>query len=177
MLNNYVSKFREFIEQIAKKNDKVNNVLCFRESLCILFHKIYRRQSYSQISACNELLNDFSCDKSTITKARNKISENTLNLMISFLINEFCILKESHNPLFKSNRRYLAVDGTYIALDKSEQTYRFVQTKKALSISALISCIYDITNNVPVAYHLHEQKNERAALVEQLLHIRQALCW
>lgn len=161
--------FSEMNTNIKPKNSKVDYLLLLQT----LLQKMYYGNSYDICRLkCHYLFGE-DYDESTIIRARNNFTEKILNNLISDLIDKYYSLKFPNKSGYQENNRILAVDGTYIALDKNNQTYYFTNSPGGHYICALISCIYDITNDIPLAYKLHEKKDEREALVQQFNHFKE----
>jgi hypothetical protein len=114
-------------------------------------------------------------DKSSIIRARNKYTENALNDLNKKLT-------DLHYKLFNYNdnhmtnnikNRILAADGSYLPLIKNEQTKNITKSPAGRYISGLMSCIYDVRENLPLSYSLENKRDERAALIKQLSFLKE----
>ena len=104
----------------------------------------------------------------SIQKATKKYSLDLSNALMGKLISLF--------P--KSNRRFLAVDGSNGRLNKAIglKNKDFKLTKKNSYTKSLITTIYDIDNKAPIAMNLRGKRDERSAFLDCLKYLRKRDC-
>jgi len=67
--------------------------------------------------------------------------------------------------------RIINVDGSFLNLHKNSYGYEYASDNKNYC-KAIISCIYDIENKIPINYYLFKQRNERDAFKQQIKYLR-----
>lgn len=78
----------------------------------------------------------------------------------------------------KSNRRFLAVDGSTGRLNKSIglKDTNFKLTKNGTYTKSLITTVYDVDNKLPIFMNLRGSRDERSAFLDCLKYLRQGDC-
>lgn len=137
--------------------------LDFSNLLFFICNLIINNSSYTVANSNLKINNIIDVSAQAIRKKRNNIDNNIFEQLTMKLykhINDSGLLK---------NDNIFAIDGTKITLDKSFTKYGYYLTPNKSYCKANVSCIYDITNKIPLGYHLDSDYNERASFIKNLL--------
>ena len=163
ILNNNIKNINN---KIIKRNRKID----FKDIIYGSIYKCINNTSYEDIiykinkNFINKNINQ-TITKSAFIQKRNYIpNEYFLNINDTFI--NF-IYKNIKNP------RIIAVDGSFLNLYKSFDKYGYEYASDNKNYcKAIISCLYDITNKIPINYYLFKKRDERSAFKEQIKYLR-----
>ena len=145
ILNNNIKNINN---KIVKRNRKIN----FKDIIYGSIYKTINNTSYDDVAYqinktfINKNINT-TITKSAFIQRRNDIpNEYFLNINDSFI-----------NFIYKNIKkpRIIAVDGSFLNLYKSFDKYDYEYASENKNYcKAIISCIYDIENKIPINYYL-----------------------
>jgi hypothetical protein len=131
--------------------------------LSALCDKIYSGNSYDTVNCSAKIERGCDVTKAAIIKKRT--------LLTAICIQTICdeiLLYIYKNP----TPRIFAVDGVNVILDKNLAKFDFKLSDNKFYAKGLISCIYDVMNNITVNYNLVKHSDERRAFLDQLKYVR-----
>lgn len=169
-----IKKFQKIlnsnIKNINNKIIKRNRKLDFKDIIYGSIYKIVNNTSYEDVTFqinknfINKNINN-TVTKSAFIQKRNDIpNEYFLNINNSFI-----------NYIYENIKkpRIIAVDGSFLNLYKSFDKYGYEYASDNKSYcKAIISCLYDIENKIPINYYLFKKRDERDAFKEQIKYLR-----
>jgi len=169
-----IKKFQKIlnsnIKNINNKIIKRNRKLDFKDIIYGSIYKIVNNTSYEDVTFqinknfINKNINN-TVTKSAFIQKRNDIpNEYFLNINNSFI-----------NYIYENIKkpRIIAVDGSFLNLYKSFNKYGYEYASDNKSYcKAIISCLYDIENKIPINYYLFKKRDERDAFKEQIKYLR-----
>lgn len=152
--------------KIIKRNRKIN----FKDIIYGSIYKSINNTSYDNVvyeinkNFINRNINT-TITKSSFIQKRNDIpNEYFLNINDSFITFIYKNIKK---------QRIIAVDASFLNLYKSFNKYRYEYSSKNKNYcKAIISCLYDIENKIPINYYLFKKRDEINALKEQIKYLR-----
>jgi len=163
ILNNNIKNINN---KIIKRNRKID----FKDIIYGSIYKTINNTSYEDVTYqinktfINKYI-DITITKSAFIQKRNDIpNEYFLNINDSFI-----------NFIYKNIKkpRIIAVDGSYLNLYKSFDKYGYEYSSENKNYcKAIISCLYDIDNKIPINYYLFKKRDERDAFKEQIKYLR-----
>jgi hypothetical protein len=163
ILNNNIKNINN---KIIKRNRKID----FKDIIYGSIYKTINNTSYEDVTyqINKTFINkniDITITKSAFIQKRNDIpNEYFLNINDSFI-----------NFIYKNIKkpRIIAVDGSFLNLYKSFDKYGYEYASENKSYcKAIISCLYDIDNKIPINYYLFKKRDERDAFKEQIKYLR-----
>jgi hypothetical protein len=165
LLKDKISSFKQILNQEIKKVD--DNIIIRNRN-----NNSFRHILYSLI------LKNSICSSYETANSRLKY-KNILNISTQAL-HKFILNMDNTHFLKFNNRiidyyysehteiRYIAVDGSQINLDQNLVYDKFQLSNNQGYCSALVSSLYDVSNNIPINLHMSKNFDERNALVNQL---------
>jgi len=160
------SNIKNINNKIIKRNRKID----FKDIIYGSIYKIVNNTSYEDVTVqinknfINKNINN-KVTKSAFIQKRNDIpNEYFLNINNSFI-----------NYIYENIKkpRIIAVDGSFLNLYKSFDKYGYEYASDNKSYcKAIISCLYDIENKIPINYYLFNKRDERDAFKEQIKYLR-----
>ena len=160
------SNIKNINNKIIKRNRKID----FKDIIYGSIYKIVNNTSYEDVTVqinknfINKNINN-KVTKSAFIQKRNDIpNEYFLNINNSFI-----------NYIYENIKkpRIIAVDGSFLNLYKSFDKYGYEYASDNKSYcKAIISCLYDIENKIPINYYLFKKRDERDAFKEQIKYLR-----
>jgi hypothetical protein len=169
-IKNFQNILNNNIKNINKKIIKRERKIDFRHILYGSIYKSVNNTSFDTVTyQINKIFIDKNVDK-TITKTSFIKKKNNIDPKYFLEINNSIIdyiYKKIKNP------RIIGVDGSFLNLHKNfnEYGYEYASDNKNYC-KAIISCIYDIENKIPINYYLFKQRNERDAFKQQIKYLR-----
>jgi hypothetical protein len=166
----WISFVSNFFEIMNQENTSNGSNVNFKNIFLFVLAKNASGKSY------NIVMSDFLCDslldvnRSTVVKYRSRITNNFMEQLNRASILYFYDLLKTYNLHFqkKDTRRMFAVDGTYLCFSKNKDTINFQDSPNEKYKIGLMSCIYDVINDIPLSYKLYHNHNEREALLSEL---------
>jgi hypothetical protein len=169
-IKNFQKILNNNIKNINNKIIKRNRKIDFRDIIYGSIYKSINNTSYEDVtyqinkSFINKNINK-TITKSAFIQKRNDIpNEYFLNINDSFI-----------NFIYKTIKkpRIIAVDGSFLNLYKNFDKYGYEYASENKNYcKAIISCLYDIDNKIPINYYLFKKRDERNAFKEQIKYLR-----
>lgn len=154
--------FKSIINELS--NEINTKVLTFREILYCCLYMNGCSCSYS-LANINMYLHDIiDVTDTTLKLARDEVDFKHFKKINNMLLN-FIYLSDN-------KQRIIGVDGTYIQLPIELKDYGFNVSENNTYCIALVSSVYDISNDMLINYRLHKRNDERAALMKQMNYLR-----
>ena len=124
----------------------------------------------------NQLTIDIIIDKSynnisknAFVKKRNDLSidlfTNTNSNLLNYVYNDI-------NSYNLNKERLIGIDGTNMNFLSELSDDGFKPNKHSTYTKGIISCLYDVDNQIPINYTLSKSFNERNLLIEQLSYVK-----
>jgi hypothetical protein len=169
-IKNFQKILNNNIKNINNKIIKRNRKIDFRDIIYGSIYKSINNTSYEDVTyqINKTFINkniDITITKSAFIQKRNDIpNEYFLNINDSFI-----------NFIYKNIKkpRIIAVDGSFLNLYKNFDKYGYEYASENKNYcKAIISCLYDIDNKIPINYYLFKKRDERDAFKEQIKYLR-----
>ena len=163
ILNNHIKNINK---EIIKRHRKID----FKDIIYGSIYKSINNTSYEDVTYqinkifINKNINTSITKSAFIQKKNNIPNEYFLNINDSFI-----------NFIYKTIKkpRIIAVDGSFLNLYKSFDKYGYEYASENKNYcKAIISCLYDIENKIPINYYLFKKRDERNAFKEQIKYLR-----
>ena len=173
--NNIISKDNiiELTNFIDNSIEKINDIITIRNRKInfydlfyfIIKYNINLKSTYSSI--CISFNIDIN-DDITCSAFKNKLMSFNYEHLLNFNND---LIKFYYKQLNLINvTRILAIDGTEIQLLQSLNSYFKLNSSKTY-VTGYISNLYDIDNNIPIAFDIFKSSNERQNLITQFKYI------
>ena len=163
ILNNHIKNINK---EIIKRHRKID----FKDIIYGSIYKSINNTSYEDVTYqinkifINKNINTSITKSAFIQKKNNIPNEYFLNINDSFI-----------NFIYKTIKkpRIIDVDGSFLNLYKSFDKYGYEYASENKNYcKAIISCLYDIENKIPINYYLFKKRDERNAFKEQIKYLR-----
>ena len=167
-MNNKFKKIKNIIKKIFKNK---NSKLTIRNRKLLTTDLLYLFLYYSVSDISFNYLGIIANRKLKINISKSSLVKQFSNIKIPILKNIiFKIQTKLFN--FNNNYNYIAVDGSYLNVNKNFKfDYPLSRDKQYKKI--LLSGLYDIKKQIPIYYSLNKT-NERNALLNDILHLPQS---
>ena len=172
-MNSKISKLKELLitnlnltdKALFKRNNKISTKDVFYYT-----SQLIKNKNTSSTIVTSKMYNKKICNvtASSFIKKRNQIPFTYFNDISNKLLEYHYSI--SNNRIF-NKYRILAVDGTHSQLSKNLLAENYKLTKNKTFVNALISGLYDISNNTIVDLHLSNTNSERKQYVEQFKYL------
>ena len=165
------------LKQIISINTEIYNSLSFQRNRKTTFNDMfyYLTQLVSNPrNSSTTVTTSLNCDNLTnATSDAFKKRRKTINPMFfKFLFNDLLnVFYKNNKNNFFNKYRLLGVDGTHSPLSKNLINDGYKLTKNKTYVNALISGLYDITNNTIIDLNLTSSKNEVVQYKEQFAYL------
>ena len=169
-IKNFQKILNNNIKNINNKIIKRNRKIDFRDIIYGSIYKSINNTSYEDVtyqinkSFINKNINKTITKSAFIQKRNDILNEYFLNINDSFI-----------NFIYKTIKkpRIIAVDGSFLNLYKNFDKYGYEYASENKNYcKAIISCLYDIDNKIPINYYLFKKRDERDAFKEQIKYLR-----
>ena len=172
-MNSKISKLKELLitnlnltdKALFKRNNKISTKDVFYYT-----SQLIKNKNASSTTVTSKMYNEKICNAtaSSFIKKRNKIPFTYFNDISNKLLEYHYSI--SNNRTF-NKYRILAVDGTHSQLSKNLLAENYKITKNKTFVNALISGLYDISNNTIVDLHLSNTNSERKQYMGQFKYL------
>jgi hypothetical protein len=169
-IKNFQKILNNHIKNINKKIIKRHRKIDFKDIIYGSIYKSINNTSYEDVTYqinkifINKNINTSITKSAFIQKKNNIPNEYFLNINDSFINFIYKTIKKS---------RIIAVDGSFLNLYKSFDKYGYEYASENKNYcKAIISCLYDIENKIPINYYLFKKRDERNAFKEQIKYLR-----
>jgi len=167
---NVVRLVKKFMGMLNNIFENIDNEIRQRKSI-IHFKDVVYYTSYMNGNKCSYMdaknhldINDILSVSKTALIKRRHVNSNYFKKVNDVIINN--IYKDIKDP------RTVSIDGSKINMLSCLEKDNFSTNKYKTYSRALISCLYDTKNNIPINYNISTTFNERKVLYSQLKYLR-----
>jgi len=167
---NVVRLVKKFMGMLNNIFEKIDNEIRQRKSI-IHFNDVVYYTSYMDGNKCSYMdaknhldINDILSVSKTALIKRRHVNSNYFKKVNDVIINN--IYKDIKDP------RTVSIDGSKINMLCCLEKNNFSTNKYKTYSRALISCLYDTKNNIPINYNISTTFNKRKVLYSQLIYLR-----
>lgn len=171
-INGFIKDFENIFNGIVKEvNDECltyNSQLDLTDIFYVLSHKLSNNKS---ISSTNQHLKNkdiVHVSNNAINKKRKEIDNLYFKKIYDKLIKEIIPVIESNSNSLNINNKLFAVDGSIMNYVKDLHKEGFKLSEYGTYCSLILSCIYDVSNEIPVDIHIDGSKNEAKLLTDKI---------
>ena len=166
-MNNKISQLRKFLNNKCSYNNskiiKRNRKLTFKDIFFFLFSSVTNGTSYALTNSMMKINNIVNVSKQAISVKRNNIDCDLIDTIRKDLIKHIISSK-----LIAKCKIY-AIDGSKLSFSKELIKDKFKLTKNKTYCKALLSCLYDVENKIPIKCAIDNHFNERKSVINKLI--------